>query len=102
MRGSPGGEPVLLNKKTGWESRTEPPLYMLTVGSQAKAGHWDLSREGASEPQGILPARHQSEDLRMIFPIVCVDLDGVYFVAENRLRRQFWRRSPLFFQEVFP
>ena len=40
MRGSPGEEPVLLNKITGSESRTVPPLYLLLLPFLTKVSHW--------------------------------------------------------------
>ena len=36
----PAVKPGMLNKKTGCESRTVPPLYVLMVRSLAKASHW--------------------------------------------------------------
>lgn len=41
----------LLNKITGCESRTVPPLYVLKIGSLAKASHWKQFREGRSHPR---------------------------------------------------
>ena len=35
-----GHTPEMLNKTTGCESRTVPPLYVLTGKILAKAGHW--------------------------------------------------------------
>ena len=58
MRGGFGVWPELLNKITGCESRTVPPLYVLMVRSMAKASHWGIPREGrpergSSPPQGM-------------------------------------------------
>ncbi len=38
----------LLNKITGCESRTVPPLYVLRARVMAKASHWGFPREGRS------------------------------------------------------
>ena len=86
MRGKAGGEPGMLNKITGCESRTVPPLYVLTGRSQAKAGHWgNLGRPIFSADSS---AGHESEDLRIG---LCTPADyGIcVFVAEKRLRHHF-------------
>ena len=68
MRGGFGVWPELLNKITGCESRTVPPLYVLMVRVMAKASHWGVPREGRSLPRKEQSsARHESEDLRIGF-----------------------------------
>ena len=54
----------MLNKITGCESRTVPPLYVLMFSFMAKAGHWEFSREGKRKTRKQSSARHKSEDLR--------------------------------------
>jgi len=47
MRGGFREERGLLNKITGWESRTVPPLYMLRERPMVKTSHWgDPGRHG--------------------------------------------------------
>ena len=57
----------MLNKITGWESRTVPPLYVPMGKIVVKAGHWgNLGRQIFSAGKQS-PARHESEDLRSGF-----------------------------------
>ena len=59
----------MLNKITGCESRTVPPLYVLRAVSLAKASHWSFS--GKTETAADFSARHESEDLQGSFPRSC-------------------------------
>ena len=64
----------MLNKITGWESRTVPPLYVLMGKSLVKTGHWGnlgrllFPRENAG---------HKSEDLRNGFSSPLREYGGV-------------------------
>ena len=53
----------LLNKITGCESRTVPPLYVPRSSLLAKASHWVIPGK-AERNAGEAPHRHESEDLR--------------------------------------
>ena len=55
----------MLNKITGWESRTVPPLYVLMLpffGESQSLGKPGKAK-GSAEKQSS--ARHESEDLRI-------------------------------------
>ena len=45
LRGITGEEPGILNKITGCESRTVPPLYVRVARALTKVSHW-IFREG--------------------------------------------------------
>ena len=75
----------MLNKITGCESRTVPPLYVLPVLILAKAGHWRILWEGRSELRSLSPQGTSQKTYEVDSPIICVYTDGV-LVAEKRLR----------------
>ena len=93
-----GAEPGMLNKITGCESRTVPPLYVLTVlpfGESRSLGNW----EGGQDRRVSQPLQGTSQKTYgMSSPILCVFTEGV-LVAEKRLRHHFWCRSRIIFQE---
>ena len=62
FRGFSGVWPVKLNKRTGWESRTVPPLYMLMVIPFGESR--SLGQPGKAGMAAEKSARHESEDLR--------------------------------------
>ena len=64
LRGITGEEPGILNKITGCESRTVPPLYVRVARALTKVSHWSFS--GKAAPAALSPRRatHKSEDLR--------------------------------------
>jgi hypothetical protein len=70
LRGRWGEEPHLLNKITGCESRTVPPLYAPMPSSLAKASHWEFPGK-ADEGVVPQPQRRESEDLRNGFSHPC-------------------------------
>ena len=93
LRGDWGDEPQKLNKTTGCESRTVPPLYVPMLSSLAKASHWGIplgrlmkvwspNHKGTSQKTYALvsptPASH-----------------GGVLVAETRLRRLLRTPQPI-------
>ena len=51
----------MLNKITGWKSRTVPPLYVPMGKIVVKAGHWEQSWEGRSFSQESSPLQGMSQ-----------------------------------------
>ena len=88
----------MLNKITGCESRTVPPLYVLTVlpfGESRSLGN----REGGQDRRVLQPLQGTSQKTYgMSSPILCVFTEGV-LVAEKRLRHQCLVPQPNHFQE---
>ena len=82
-----GEEPDVLNKITGCESRTVPPLYVLTVlpfGESRSLGN----REGGQDRRVSQPLLGMSQKTyEMSSPILCAFTEGV-LVAEKRLRHR--------------
>ena len=81
----PASKPGMLNKITGCESRTVPPLYMLrSLFGESQSLGMTLGRRGdarvAPDPQGMSQKTYEVSS-----PTVCVFMDGV-LVAEKRLR----------------
>ena len=75
----------MLNKITGCESRTVPPLYVLIPFFFGESQSLEIFREGEGRC-GPPTTRHESEDLRIGFSHLCVIME-VCIVAEKRLRR---------------
>lgn len=61
----PAQKPGMLNKITGWESRTVPPLYVLT--GMIKGESRSLGQPGKADQTCVKTLRHKSEDLRIGF-----------------------------------
>ena len=88
--------PDVLNKITGCESRTVPPLYVLIPHSfgESQSLRDSLGRQKRSaevvHPQGMSQKTYEVSS-----PTVCAFMDGV-LVAEKRLRRLSSGRRSLF------
>ena len=87
FRGCPGDEPAQLNKITGCESRTVPPLYVPYRALLTKVSHWGRPWEGRARLVDPSHEKHESEDLRNGLFLFSARLGGSAFVAEKRLRR---------------
>ena len=85
----------MLNKRTGCESRTVPPLYVLRYALLMKVSHWIIpGRQSVS--QGPSPTGTSQKTYALVSPTSCVYTGGV-FVAEKRLRHQCLVPQPIIF-----
>ena len=82
----------MLNKITGWESRTVPPLNVLIPcffgESQSLESSSGKAKEGVvPQPQGMSQKTYE-----LVSSHLCVIME-VCIVAEKRLRCPWWHRS---------
>jgi hypothetical protein len=84
LRGKGFVRESLLNKITGCESRTVPPLYVPMVDPTTKVSHWETGKTGSLRKQ----ARVRRPTLQP-FSASCA-LWEVRLVAEKRLRHLLW------------
>ena len=89
----------MLNKITGWESRTVPPLYVLipaSFGENRSLGRISGKAEAGAET--VLPQGMSQKTYEVCSPTVCESW-MVCFVAEKRLRYSEQSAAAYLFQE---
>lgn len=99
FRGSPGEEPRLLNKTTGCESRTVPPLYVPMARSLTKVSHWIFP--GRPSRRDVPSTASTSQKTYGTDLPASRAITGAVLVAEKRPRRLLGRRGINFLGGIY-
>ena len=86
----------MLNKITGWDSRTVPPLYVMRVLLSTKVGHWIHSGKAEGHAGDAASIVTSQKTYRKDSPFACAIM-GKVLVAEKRLRHLYSVPQPYCF-----